>query len=59
MTPAIAITPPVWMKATVVDPTYPPLDTYRSNIVRVIKLNPAGNVQFNIDLDISPTRLQQ
>ena len=34
-----------------VSPTYPPLDTYRSNIVRVIKLNAAGAVQFNIDLD--------
>jgi hypothetical protein len=34
-----------------VDSTYPPLDTYRSDIVRVIKLNPAGDVQFNIDLD--------
>lgn len=38
-------------ESDIVDPTYPPLDTYRSNIVRVIKLNPAGNVQFNIDLD--------
>ena len=36
-----------------VDPTYPPLDTYRSDIVRVIKLNSAGDVQFNIDLDIA------
>jgi hypothetical protein len=35
----------------VVDPTYPPPNTYRRNIVRVIKLNPAGDVQFNIDLD--------
>lgn len=35
----------------VVDSSYPPLDTYRSNIVRVIKLNPNGNVLFNIDLD--------
>lgn len=38
-------------ESDVVDPTYPPLNTYRSNIVRVIELNPAGNVQFNIDLD--------
>ncbi len=36
-----------------VNPTYPPLNTYRSNIVRVIKLNPAGDVQFNIDLDVA------
>ena len=40
-------------ESDVVDPTYPPLNTYRSNIVRVIKLNPAGEVQFNIDLDIA------
>jgi hypothetical protein len=38
-------------ESDIVDPTYPPPDTYRSNIVRVVKLNPAGNVQFNIDLD--------
>jgi len=35
----------------VVDSSYPPLNTYRNNIVRVIKLNTDGNVQFNIDLD--------
>jgi hypothetical protein len=35
----------------VVDSAYPPIDTYRNNIVRVIKLNPAGDVEFNIDLD--------
>ncbi|MFC1749069.1 Ig-like domain-containing protein [Pseudomonadota bacterium] len=34
-----------------VNATYPPLDTYRNDIVRVVKLNPAGDVQFNIDLD--------
>ena len=34
-----------------VDPDYPPPNTYRSNIVRVIKLDPAGNLLFNIDLD--------
>jgi hypothetical protein len=38
-------------ESALVSPTYPPLDTYRSNIVRVIKLNAAGAVQFNIDLD--------
>jgi hypothetical protein len=38
-------------ESDIVNSTYPPLDTYRSNIVRVIKLNPAGNIQFNIDLD--------
>ena len=36
---------------SVVNATYPPLKTYRSNIVRVVKLNAAGAVQFNIDLD--------
>jgi len=35
----------------VVDPTYPPLDTYRSDIVRVVKVDPAGDVLFNVDLD--------
>ena len=38
-------------ESAIVSPTYPPLNTYRNNIVRVIKLNPAGEVQFNIDLD--------
>ncbi len=38
-------------ESDVVDPYYPPADTYRSNIVRVVKLNPAGDVLFNIDLD--------
>lgn len=37
----------------VVDPYYPPLDTYRSDIVRVIKLDRAGEVQFNVDLDLA------
>jgi hypothetical protein len=36
-----------------VDPYYPPLDTYRTNIVRVIKIDAAGNVLFNIDLDLA------
>jgi hypothetical protein len=36
-----------------VNSSYPPLNTYRSNIVRVIKLNIAGDVEFNIDLDIA------
>jgi hypothetical protein len=40
-------------ESAVVNATYPPLNTYRSNIVRVIKLNPAGSVLFNIDLDIA------
>lgn len=35
----------------IVDSSYPPLNTYRSDIVRVIKLDSAGNVLFNIDLD--------
>ncbi|MCK9522037.1 MAG: hypothetical protein M0R76_03200 [Proteobacteria bacterium] len=34
-----------------VDPTYPPLDTWREDIVRVIKLSPQGEVLFNIDVD--------
>jgi hypothetical protein len=38
-------------ESSLVDPYYPPLDTYRSDIVRVVKLNTAGEVQFNIDLD--------
>ena len=38
-------------EGAVVDPDYPPLDTYRSNIVRVIKLSPEGDVLFNINLD--------
>lgn len=38
-------------ESDVVDPTYPPPDTYRSDIVRVVKLNMAGDVLFNIDLD--------
>ncbi len=33
--------------------SYPPANTYRSNIVRVVKLDPAGGVLFNIDLDIA------
>lgn len=36
-----------------VDPYYPPANTYRNNIVRVVKLNAAGSVQYNIDLDIA------
>lgn len=38
-------------ESDVVDSDYPPLDTYCSNIVRVIKLDPVGDVQFDIDLD--------
>lgn len=38
-------------ESSVVDPHYPPPDTYRSNIVRVVKVSPAGEVLFNIDLD--------
>lgn len=37
----------------VVDPSYPPLNTYRSDIVRVIWLDLAGEVHFNVDLDIA------
>ncbi len=35
----------------VVNATYPGNDEYRSDIVRVIKLNTAGEVVFNIDID--------
>jgi hypothetical protein len=34
-----------------VNASYPPNDTYRSDIVRVVKLDPSGGVLFNIDLD--------
>ncbi|MGE5602174.1 MAG: hypothetical protein ACM30E_03935 [Nitrososphaerales archaeon] len=34
-----------------VNPNYPPPNTWRSNIVRVIKLDPAGHVLFDVDLD--------
>jgi len=37
----------------IVNSNYPPTDTYRSDIVRVVKLNPLGQVQFNIDLDMA------
>jgi len=37
----------------VVNSSYPPLTTYRTNIVRVVKLDPAGSVLFNIDLDLA------
>lgn len=38
-------------ESDVVDPYYPPPDTYRSDIVRVIKVDQFGNIVFNIDLD--------
>ncbi|WP_231617726.1 dockerin type I domain-containing protein [Novipirellula aureliae] len=34
-----------------VDPDYPPLDTFRNDIVRVVKLDGNGKILFNIDLD--------
>ncbi|MCB8985831.1 MAG: hypothetical protein H6659_18530 [Ardenticatenaceae bacterium] len=40
-------------ESSLISPTYPPLDTYRSNIVRVVKVDPDGNVLFNVDLDIA------
>lgn len=40
-------------ETALVNATYPPTNTYRTNIVRVIKLDPAGKVLFNIDLDIA------
>ena len=38
-------------ESAVVNASYPPLDTYRSNIVRVVKVDAGGHVLFNIDLD--------
>jgi hypothetical protein len=38
-------------ESKLISSSYPPLNTYRSNIVRVIKLNQAGEVMFNVDLD--------
>jgi hypothetical protein len=40
-------------EGSLISPTYPPLNTYRSNIVRVVKVDPDGNVLFNVDLDIA------
>ncbi len=34
-----------------VDANHPPLDTYRKNIVRVVKVGPTGNIKFDVDLD--------
>jgi hypothetical protein len=34
-----------------VNASYPPAATYRSNIVRVVKVDPAGSVLFDVDLD--------
>lgn len=34
-----------------VDATYPPTDTTRSDIVRILKIDPAGSVIFDVDLD--------
>lgn len=39
-------------EAHLVNPYYPP-PGYRSNIVRVIKVSPAGEILFNIDLDVA------
>lgn len=36
-----------------VDSEYPPPDTTRSDIVRVVKLDADGNVLFNVDLDVA------
>ncbi len=40
-------------ESALVDPNYPPLDTYRTDIVRVVKLDPTGGVIYNIDLDVA------
>lgn len=40
-------------EAASVDSEYPPLDTWRSDIVRVVKIDPAGEVVFDIDLDVA------
>jgi hypothetical protein len=37
----------------IITPEYPPPNTYRTDIVRVIKINQDGDVVFNIDLDIA------
>jgi hypothetical protein len=36
-----------------VTPHYPPANTYRNNVVRVIKLDSAGGLLFNVDLDVA------
>jgi hypothetical protein len=36
-----------------VDSTYPPLNTYRNDIVRILKLDKVGKILFNIDVDIA------
>jgi len=36
-----------------VNGTYPPIETARTNIVRVVKIDSLGNTVFNIDLDIA------
>ncbi len=36
-----------------ITPDYPPLDTYRSDIVRIFKVSPSGDVLYDIDLDIA------
>jgi hypothetical protein len=40
-------------EASIVDPYYPPANTYRNDIVRVVKVDPTGTVLFNVDLDIA------
>ncbi len=38
-------------EAAVVSPEYPPVNTYRSDIVRVVKVSRTGKVVYNVDLD--------
>lgn len=40
-------------EGALISPEYPPANTYRPDIVRVIKLNASGNILFNVDLDIA------
>lgn len=40
-------------ESSLISPFYPPLNIYRSDIVRVVKLDPAGSVLFNTDLDVA------
>lgn len=40
-------------ESTLISPEYPPLDTYRSDIVRLIKVSRTGQVLYNIDLDVA------
>jgi hypothetical protein len=38
-------------EAAVITPQYPPANTYRENIVRIVKVDRSGKILFNVDLD--------